>query len=812
MRRKTVTLVRWSLFFPLLIFLSLLLAAALSRQANAAPAQTSRFGPYFLTQQRLGNGLWHFRISLTEPEAQNPWASSPMLDSPANWAGPHPGPESRLVLSGVDTATPRLTIYETLPDNTQSVIFQIDPSAPDGQLAGLTFFGDRYNFIGGLGADFRFSLRSINYLGEIVMPGGPFGSIIQTSPVVRATGVQSPVCFALGSGFQNAALLINETRPLSWDFSSKPWYVGPIGPLGPTDSIEFFVILGQDLPALRRILMSLLGKPDLPPKSVFAPWIIVKNKPASVTYEQVLTDLSAFKGGFETLTFMFTPQPDNQPLAQAVADSLGLEILVTESPYLPIESPHFADLVKRGFLVRDGGPQAPPLILPYEKKQTAMIDYSHFPAANYWHSLVRGPQVEAGASLFHLVGGEPEVYSPTAWYQGEPDENLHSQYTWGSRFALKWIESFKSSLAQRPSFGRPSLPRLFTVSRAGMAGMGRFGAGVLTIDPNPFDPRNAGQARANLILSGIDYYSTDVSPLLEGDTSFSLDSSTRLYEAWLANVVLLNLPLVMPSELVNFTWTRKNLDLKASLEPYYYSLAYKSIKTGDPVIAPLLYYFQDDPLARDSTFVTMVGPSLLVPAGIRANYENLDFHLPKGRWYNPYNHDIINQEAGATRKLPIKFQGLHMPPILYRSGSVIPMISDPSGPNRGHSILAFPGESPASFDWYEDNGYDQSYLSNGYTITALELTPIIEGSPVTLTIRAKQGSVPNGETDRSFWIEFVGIGNVGSALLDGEILRRLNSEELLRTMNSGWFSTGSGRLLFKTPPLNTNLDHQIVLN
>ncbi|MDR1049600.1 MAG: DUF5110 domain-containing protein [Deltaproteobacteria bacterium] len=784
-------------------------AAVLPGPASAAPPSTSRFGPYYLTQQRLGNGLWRFRLGLDEPDPESPWVATPMLSDTGEWAGPHPGPESRLVVSGADTPTPTLTIIETLPDGSQSTAFSVSPAAPDGQLAGLAFHGERYSHVVGLGADFRFSLFNINHQGEIVMPGGPFGNILEKSPGVRASGLQSPVCIALGPGFQNAALFINETRPLAWDFTSSPWYVGPTGPLGPSESVDFFVLLGPDLPSLRRTLMAMLGRQALPPKSVFAPWILAGDAPSAAARAEVLSSLAQQKNGFETLTVMFEPQPENPP--HALAASLGLNILVTESPYLPTDSPHYVDMTKRGFLVRANGPQASPLLLSYHNRLSSLIDYTNSPAADYWHSLVRAGQVEAGASLFYLVGGEPEVYSPAAWYQGSGPDDLHSHYAWGPRFALKWMESLGASV-MRPVFSRSSPPRLFAVSRAGLGGMGRFGAGVLAIDPNPFFPRNAGQARANLILSGVDYYSTDVSALT---SQFPMDSASRLYEAWLANVALLNLPLVLPGEMLAQPWARVNLDLKASLEPYYYSLAWKSSRTGEPLIAPLVYYFQDDPLARESAFETMVGPSLLVPAGVAANDETLSFHLPEGRWYNPHTREIIDQLDGSPRSLPVKIQGLHMPPILFKSGSVVPMISDPAGPTRRKTILAFPGESPASFDWYEDNGLDQSHLSGVYSVTSLDLSARAAGPsspPVALTIRARVGSVPGEETAREFLVEFVDVGNVGAALLDGDIHRRLNSESQLLAMDSGWFSLGTGRLLFKTPPLDPSVDHQIVLN
>jgi alpha-glucosidase len=353
-------------------------------------------------------------------------------------------------------------------------------------------------------------------------------------------------------------------------------------------------------------------------------------------------------------------------------------------------------------------------------------------------------------------------------------------------------------------------PRLFTVSRAGMAGMGRFGAGVLTIEPNPVFVYNAAQARANLILSGVDYYSTDVSVLFD---DFPIDQTDRVYESWLANLTLLNLPLVLPAQILNNHWAQFNLNLKASLEPYYYSLAYNSSQTGDPLVAPLLYYFQDDPLARDSVVETMVGPHLLVAAGVTPNMEVLTFNLPTGSWYDLLNRDLINKTDEGKLSLPAKYQGLHVAPLLVRSGAIIPMIADPSGPRRRKSLLVFPGDNPTSFVWYEDNGVDLGYQKGSFSTTTFELVPSTsEDDRIQLTIKPKEGSFPGEDPTRQYWVEFVGLGNIGTVTLDGEIYKRTNDEGQLHTLEAGWFSTGNGRLIFKTPSLNPAQEHQIVLN
>jgi alpha-glucosidase len=320
----------------------------------------------------------------------------------------------------------------------------------------------------------------------------------------------------------------------------------------------------------------------------------------------------------------------------------------------------------------------------------------------------------------------------------------------------------------------------------------------------------SGQARSHLSVSGVDYYSTDISSMLEG---MPLDRSNLVYEAWLAKNVLLNLPLVLPSAMATEPWALANLAIKAKLEPYYYSLAHQAWRTGDPVVAPLFFYFQDDLLARDSAFETMLGPWMLVAAGVNPGAETLKFHLPAGRWYDLHGREVIEQEQSGEKTLASKLQGLSVAPLLLRSGAVIPTIYDPRAETPVYHIMAFPGNDPTSFVWYEDNGLNRNYRNGEMATTALELSPATSQSPLTLTIRARQAGPDFAVSEgRAYVIELLGIGNVGVAQLDGQLHARLAREDQLALADSGWMSIGDGRLLFKTPVLDTTTDHVLVVN
>jgi alpha-glucosidase len=445
------------------------------------------------------------------------------------------------------------------------------------------------------------------------------------------------------------------------------------------------------------------------------------------------------------------------------------------------------------------------LTLNYLGQPSGLVDYTDPAVASYWHSIFRNPIVDGGASSFFLVGGEPESYSTLAWYRGIGGQGEHSHFSWANRFSLKWMEGFWIGLQNqryRPGGGK----RLFLLARAGLAGQGRHGAGLYSVEPFFFAPLPQIQARANLHLSGIDYFATDVYPMFQ---QFPLERFNNNYAAWLAKNVLLNIPLLIPQSFLNEPWTEPNLRLKARLEPYFYSLAHQANLTGEPLMSPLLYYFQEDLAAREASYEVMIGPHVLVAAGVMPAAEVLSFYLPAGRWYDFHGQEVISQAAGGQRTLPCKQNGISMSPTLLRAGAVVPMSTEnPAMEGRLH-VLVFPGEAQTSFDLYEDNGVNISYLSGERVRITLEMNPAAVG--LTFKIKAQAGQMPGAVKERGFLLEFVGVGNLGTVSLNGESFRRLPTEGDLNEPGPGWFSAGTGRLVFKTSVLDLTKDHEIIL-
>jgi alpha-glucosidase len=682
------------------------------------------------------------------------------------------------------------------------------------------------------------SLR-LNLIGQLIQVGGPFGNKVVKPAQGGTAGLQAPIMFALGEGNETAAIFFNETRPLAWDFSPNPWTVSLLGPVDPFGSLDFFVIVGEDLKAVRKTYLSLVGRSPVPPKSVFSPFFVDRAQLANQTWEEYFRELKERIEPFKAAGALLLDLPINDQLTVlrdpssgeltqadsptrdlslfAKAKAEGLNLMVVENPYVPKKGPgsFYAQLNAQGLLVGSSS-RGEPLDLLYKDKISGLIDYTFSDGVTFWHSVYRDGPMEMGFTSFFLEGGEPESYSPLAWYRGERQDRDHSHYVWANRFSLKWMEGFWLGLRSLRSSRPPKPePRLFLLTRSGLAGQGRYGAGFYYLDPNLLFPLTEGLARGGLSLSGIDYFTPDVFPYL---SQFPLRELNQSYAAWLARNVLISTPLLIPRAFLGETWLNANLTLRARLAPYLYSLAHEAYLNGEPVVAPLVYHFQDDKVASEAVSEAMVGPHVLVAAGVRSGEEVTTLTLPRGRWYDFYGRTVIDQATTGRRRLPCKQRGSPLAPLLFKAGAIIPSSSGNPAFQDWLHVMAFPGSEVSYFDYYDDNGQDANYQSptNEKIRIRFIMTPNDVNRPptpnLTFNIQPQEGRLsgqPN--PSRGFILEFLGLDNPGTVSIDGLSKRRVNREIDLLELDSGWFFLGSGRLVFKTGILDLTKNHELVI-
>ncbi|MHC4573593.1 MAG: glycoside hydrolase family 31 protein [Planctomycetota bacterium] len=145
---------------------------------------------------------------------------------------------------------------------------------------------------------------------------------------------------------------------------------------------------------------------------------------------------------------------------------------------------------------------------------------------------------------------------------------------------------------------------------------------------------------------------------------------------------------------------RYYLKLRYRLHPYYYSSAIEASMTGRPILAPLVFDYQDDKNTYDKDFHFMLGRQILV-APVMKKTDRWKAYLPKGNWVHYWTDREYAGEQTVTVDAPL--YGRDGLPMFVKAGAIIPMI-----PEMSYIYEKTP--EPITLDVYPERGRASSYV------------------------------------------------------------------------------------------------------
>ena len=215
--------------------------------------------------------------------------------------------------------------------------------------------------------------------------------------------------------------------------------------------------------------------------------------------------------------------------------------------------------------------------------------------------------------------------------------------------------------------------RPFILSRSGWVGMQRYAwSWTGDIETSWEIMRQTPACVMGLGLSGEPYGGPDIG-------GFSGAPSPELFVRWLQMASWLpffrthcsmGLPPREPWEFgEQLPNLRQALELRYRLLPYWYTLAWQSSQSGQPLVRPL---FWDEPSNRelweiDEAF--LLGDALLVAPVCEDGKRKVNIHLPSGGWYELGKETLHYGRKSAEIEAP-----LERIPILARAGCILPML------------------------------------------------------------------------------------------------------------------------------------------
>ena len=333
------------------------------------------------------------------------------------------------------------------------------------------------------------------------------------------------------------------------------------------------------------------------------------------------------------------------------------------------------------------------------------------PQARYWWWSHHVPLVSAGAD---------------GWWNDEAEQTSD--------------EFFQMVQTEWNGWRARSPRRAWSLNRAFAPGMQRLGAAAWTgdIDSNWATLANQPGTLLNWGLAGMPYVGQDIG-------GFQSTPSPELYARWIEEGVFV--PVMRAHGTYNsprWPWafgddvlaaTKKAIELRTRLIPYFYTFAAQTAATGAPLMRPLLLEFPQDPKTFNLEDEWLVGDRLLAapvlaPGGAR------DVYLPAGSWYD------FNTSAPVSGSQTLHVQApLDTIPAYVRAGTILPLgpviQSTALGVEDPLEVHVYPG-ADAAFSLYEDDGDTYAYQRG----IASRIPMRWDDRARTLTVGVRAGTFP----------------------------------------------------------------------
>jgi alpha-glucosidase len=157
---------------------------------------------------------------------------------------------------------------------------------------------------------------------------------------------------------------------------------------------------------------------------------------------------------------------------------------------------------------------------------------------------------------------------------------------------------------------------------------------------------------------------------------------------------------------------RAAIRFRYRLMPYMYTLFRRAHERGEPILRPLCFEFEDDPMAFADTDDFMLGPALLVANVVEPGHRERRVYLPMCAegWYD--FHTGEHHAGGCNVVVPAPLDRV---PLFARAGAIIPMTGRENftllhdEPSRQLRVFPAHGASSAQFSLYEDDGISLGY-------------------------------------------------------------------------------------------------------
>lgn len=438
----------------------------------------------------------------------------------------------------------------------------------------------------------------------------------------------------------------------------------------PGESLEYFLIAGENMKEVLGNYTSLTGKPALPPAWSFGLWLTTS---FTTNYDEA-TVMGFIDGmadrqvplhvfhfdcfwmkGFNWCDFTWDDEvfPDPVGMIKRIKEK-GLKVCVWINPYIAQASSLFDEAMEKGYLLKrkDGS------VWQWDMWQPGMgiVDFTN-PAACTWFKEKLAALLEMGVDCFKTDFGERIPTQNVMYFDGSNPDKMHNYYT--QLYNKVVFDILKEKKGEKEAV-------LF--ARSATAGGQQFPVhwgGDCTADYESMAESLRGGL--SLCLSGFGFWSHDIG-------GFESTSTADVYKRWAAFGLLSSHSRLHGSTSYRVPWlydeeavevVRYFSELKCTLMPYLFNAASKTAKTGVSTMRAMVVEFEEDPTCAYLDKQYMLGENILIAPIF--NEEGLaQYYVPEGNWTNFLTGECVQGGKWINDK-----HGYKSIPMLVRPNSLI---------------------------------------------------------------------------------------------------------------------------------------------
>jgi alpha-D-xyloside xylohydrolase len=504
-------------------------------------------------------------------------------------------------------------------------------------------------------------------------------------------------------------LLLHTAYRSYWEVGSFSYATGSA--MVEDDQLDAYLMLAPTLKELTQLYTGLTGRPALPPKWALGVWmsraayrdreqmtaVADRLRAEGIPCDVFSIDPTWMKKGYYNLIGVETCDFSWNEAAWQDAESLfaefaekGFGICLWINPYLPKDSPLYAEALEKGYLVRtlEGGTAR----LEFDLA-VGIVDFTH-PAAKAWWQEKLAELLRKGVATFKVDFGD-RVPEDALFANGKNGREMHNLYV--HLYAEAVFEVVKAARGQGIIWRRP-----------GYIGSQRFpGSWAGDTQVTWEGMRGALRGGLSAAFTGEAFWGHDIGGFV------GPKPSDELYIRW-AQFGLLS-PLARfhgttPREPWEFgplalDVVRKYARLRYALLPTLLAAAHEATVTGLPILRPLVMEFQGEPGVDQIDDAYMLGEDLLVAPVFEEGARQRWVYFPAGVWRQLEAPKTLVYGPGY-RRVDARLAYI---PVYVREGAVLLRYAEPpqnlKGPAPAVWMLdLYPGESARKLEIPEEGG------------------------------------------------------------------------------------------------------------